>query len=296
MALAPVVMMIHDDDDDDDDYDGDDGWVSVIKRQPKTKRASIQRWSNVLRQVTRRRDGKQKCEWCRYREAGLVRMSKYKARGTEGEPEMTTTSSRDGSRHDGANLDLLAAAGWRSLVPVPIYAPTSIASPALVSMLGTATVGSWPNTSARKPTGTPASGDAVNGGSPARCASSISRSIAARVRVTTGCKHTPPLSIRAAGLERRSAISSSRNSVDVSAGKSTCERSSCRSRCHGSPLYIIRDRRTRCTRERVGSKNSKRGSTLGSKSFRVMQKHSLSRYDNVRRRFEHGHSKAVTLG
>ena len=66
MALAPVVMMIDDDDDnDDDDYDGDDGWVVVIKRQPKTKRASIQKWSNVLREVTRRTDSKQKCEWCR---------------------------------------------------------------------------------------------------------------------------------------------------------------------------------------------------------------------------------------
>jgi hypothetical protein len=112
----------------------------------------------------------------------------------------------------------------------PTYAPTSITSP-----------GSCPNTSARKSPGTPASGDAANSDSPARRASSISRSIAARVRNTTGCTHTSPMVIRAAGLERSSATSSSRSSGDVSAGKSACERSSCLSRCHGSPLIIAQD-------------------------------------------------------
>jgi hypothetical protein len=112
--------------------------------------------------------------------------------------------------------------------PVPNYAPTSITSP-----------GSCPNTSARKSPGTPASGDAANGDSPARRASSISRSIAARVRTTTGCTHTSPMVILPAAFERSSATSSSRSSGDVSAGKSTCERSSCRNRCHGSPLIIV---------------------------------------------------------
>jgi hypothetical protein len=116
----------------------------------------------------------------------------------------------------------------------PIYAPTSIASPV-----------SCPSTSARKPPGTPASGDAANGDSPARWASSISRSIAARVRTTTGCTRTSPLVIRAAGFERSSETSSPRSSGDVSGGRSTCERSSCRSRCHGSPLFIG-DRRRQC--------------------------------------------------
>jgi hypothetical protein len=124
------------------------------------------------------------------------------------------------------NLDCTGAKA-----PVPIYTPTSIASP-----------GSCPNTSARKLSGTPASGDAANGDSPARWASSISRSIAARVRATTGCARTSPLVIRAAGFERSSEASSPRSSGEVSGGKSTCERSSCRSRCHGSPLFI-RDRR-----------------------------------------------------
>lgn len=128
-----------------------------------------------------------------------------------------------------------------ALVPIsshPIYAPMSIASPAPVPVPVTSTTGSC-STSARKSAGTPASGDAANGGSPARWASSINRSIAARVRITTGCTHTEPLSIRAAGSDRSNATSSPRNAGDVSAGRSACERSSCRSRCQGSPLLIV---------------------------------------------------------
>lgn len=132
--------------------------------------------------------------------------------------------------------------------PVPVYAPTSIASPP-----------PFPNTSERKSPGTPASGDAANADSLARWASSISRSIAARVRTTTGCTRTSPLVIRAAGFERSSETSSPRSSGDVSGGKSTCERSSCRSRCHGSPLFIG-DRRRKC---RISKQQAGVISTLG---------------------------------
>ena len=128
---------------------------------------------------------------------------------------------------------------WAAM-PVSVYAPTSIASP------------SCPNTSERKSPGTPASGDAANGDSPARWASSISRSIATRVRTTTGCTRTSPLVIRAAGFERSSEASSPRSSGDVSGGKSTCERSSCRSRCHGSPLFIRDSRKIKVQDKQAG--------------------------------------------
>jgi hypothetical protein len=74
-------------------------------------------------------------------------MSKYKARGTEGGGEMATTSSRFHRAKTEIKAPLgkprLVGGGWVAVVgPVLIYAPTSIASPALVSVAVTATVGS----------------------------------------------------------------------------------------------------------------------------------------------------------
>lgn len=115
-------------------------------------------------------------------------------------------------------------------------APTSIASLASVFVATAVASRRLLSTSSRKPAGTPASGDAANGRSPARSASSSSRSIAARVRATTGCTHTAALSILASGFAESNAAISARSSDDVSVGRSAGERSSCRSRCQGSPL------------------------------------------------------------
>lgn len=126
--------------------------------------------------------------------------------------------------------------------------------------------------------GTLANGDAANGNSPARCASSSSRSIAARVRATTGCAHNLPLSIRVAGLEHNSAASRARSSFDVSVGRSVWERSSCRNRCQGSPLLIPQEEggqeNVGCVSRRREKEIKKKGGRQHSdhrKGFRVMQ-------------------------
>jgi hypothetical protein len=157
------------------------------------------------------------------------------ARGGERTPPQRCHRGKAGrSRHDHGVRRPQTSDNTTSLFV--FHAPTSIAS--LASVLVATAVASRRllRTSSRKPAGTPASGDAANGRSPARSASSSSRSIAARVRATTGCTHTAALSILASGFEESNAAMSARSSDDVSVGRSAGERSSCRSRCQGSPL------------------------------------------------------------
>jgi hypothetical protein len=68
--------------------------------------------------------------------------------------------------------------------------------------------------------------------------------------------------------------------VEAGATARPYENNKVRYAVHGSEVKIASEGRQRSVHE----------------SFRVMRRHSLSRYDNVRRRFEYSDSKAITLG
>ena len=98
-----------------------------------------------------------------------------------------------------------------------------------------------PRISSRNPSRTLASGDALNTSPP----SPRKRSIAARARITTACSETASALTLSRGLVRIIFLINSNSSGLES--RSTCSKSSCRNRCHGSPLIPVSTQRDRAS-------------------------------------------------